>query len=103
MIEQFRVAQKLGLMFRSDTPLPDDIKSWATSQLKANSPALGINKVGGKVQSWPRALQPNLEKRAEMWRIYRANRDKERKQIDGQETRAAKRANELKNLMGEKD
>ena len=103
MIEQFRVAQKLGLMFRSDTPLPDDIKSWATSQLKANSPALGINKVGGKVQSWPRALQPNLEKRAEMWRIYRANRDKEKKQIDGQETRAAKRANELKNLMGEKD
>ena len=43
MIEQFRVAQKLGLMFRSDTPLPDDIKSWATSQLKANSHALGIN------------------------------------------------------------
>ena len=42
MNEQFRVAQKLGLMFRPETPLPEDIKSWAISQLNAKSPALGI-------------------------------------------------------------
>ena len=43
MNEQFRIAQKLGLMFRPDSPLPDDIKSWAISQLKAKSPALGVS------------------------------------------------------------
>ena len=42
MIEQFRVAQKIGLMFRPGTPIPKDIKTWAISQLHANSPALGI-------------------------------------------------------------
>ena len=66
MNEQFRVAHKLGLMFRPETRLPNDIKAWSISQLHAKSPALGIEKVGGKVQPWPRALQPNLEKRIEM-------------------------------------
>jgi len=67
MNEQFRVAQKIGLMFTPSLALPEDIKSWATAQLHSKSPALGIEKVGGKVQHWPRALQPNLEKRIEMW------------------------------------
>ena len=42
MNEQFRIAQKLGLMFRPEKPLPEDIKSWAIRQLKAKSPALGV-------------------------------------------------------------
>ncbi len=40
MNEQFRVAHKLGLMFLHDTPLPKDVKVWASSQLHAKSPAL---------------------------------------------------------------
>ena len=106
MNEQFRVAQKLGLMFRPETPLPEDIKSWAISQLNAKSPALGIKSfksMNSDIKEWPRELQPNLKKRAEMWTVYRANRKKEREKIDGQETEAAKRANEHKNLMGQKD
>ena len=48
MNEQFRVAQKLGLMFRPEESLPDDIKSWAMKQLKAKSPALGVNNTQAK-------------------------------------------------------
>ena len=106
MNEQFRVAQKLGLMFRPETPLPDDIKSWSINQLHSKSPALGIKNFKtskSNIQEWPRELQPNLKKRAEMWTLYRANREKERKKLEGQDTRAAKTANEHKNLMGRKD
>ena len=42
MNEQFRVAQKIGLMFRLETKVPEDIKNWALTQLHADSPALGI-------------------------------------------------------------
>ena len=38
MNEQFRIAQKLGLMFRPEETLPVDIKSWAIKQLKVPSP-----------------------------------------------------------------
>ena len=58
MNEQFRVAQKLGLMFRPETHLPNDVKNWAISQLKAKSPALGISQIGSKVKPWPQSLSP---------------------------------------------
>ena len=45
MNEQFRVAQKLGLMFRSEESLPVDIKSWAIKQLSAPSPVFGTETV----------------------------------------------------------
>ena len=63
MNEQFRVAQKIGLMFHHDTPLPEDIKSWAISQLHAKSPALGISTMNplSKIGPWPQSLQANLE------------------------------------------
>ena len=54
MNEQFRVAQKLGLMFRPGTATPKDIKAWALSQLHANSPALGVSE---KLQSWQCGIQ----------------------------------------------
>ncbi len=43
MNEQFRVAQKIGLMFRPGTNVPKDIKVWAFSQLHVNSPALKVH------------------------------------------------------------
>ena len=64
---------------------------------------LKVKSMNSDIKEWPRELQPNLKKRAEMWTLYRANRKKEREKIDGQETEAAKRANEHKNLMGQKD
>ena len=64
MNEQFRVAQKVGLMFRSETEIPEDIKGWAVSQLHADSPALGISTKYGKVKSWPQSMQPDLIERA---------------------------------------
>ena len=56
MNEQFRVAQKVGLMFRLETEIPDDIKDWAISQLHVDSPALGISTKYGKVKSWPQSI-----------------------------------------------
>ena len=64
MNEQFRIAHKLGLMFFPDTPLPEDVKAWAISQLHTKSPALGIKKIKlypkAKVKEWPKSLQPDL-------------------------------------------
>ena len=60
MNEQFRVAQKIGLMFHHDTPLPEDIKAWAISQLHTKSPALGIKTFNSKVSPWPKTFQPDL-------------------------------------------
>ena len=61
MNEQFRVAQKVGLMFRLETEIPDDIKDWTISQLHVDSPALGISTKYEKVKSWPQSMQPDLE------------------------------------------
>ena len=50
MNEQFRIAQKLGLMFRPEETLPVDIKSWAIKQLKAPSPVLGTETVYSEIK-----------------------------------------------------
>ncbi len=84
MNEQFRVAQKIGLMFRSGTTVTKDIKTWAISQLHANSPALGIKTKSGKVEPWPQSMQPDLEERARLFRLYKENKEKERERKDGQ-------------------
>ena len=107
MNEQFRVAHKLGLMFQPDTPLPKDVKAWAISQLHAKSPALGIKKVKvypkAKVQEWPKSLQPDLKKRDDMFAVYKQNVRKQRMELEGHTSEAAKQANYRDNLMGEKD
>ena len=103
MNEQFRVAQKIGLMFRLETKVPEDIKNWALTQLHADSPALGIATKYGKVKSWPYSMQPDLHERAKLWRLYRENKQKERERKDGQELASAKQANRQNNLMREKD
>ena len=100
MNEQYRVAQKLGLMFQADTPLPDDIKAWAISQLKAKSPALGISRLGAKVKPWPKSLQPDLMERDTMF----ANWFQRNKIGDAANASNAERqANQKENLMREKD
>ena len=67
MNEQFRVSQKIGLMFRPGTAIPKDIKSWAITQLNAKSPALGISKSMPKsqVMPWPKSLQSDLKGRSD--------------------------------------
>ena len=103
MIEQFRVAQKLGLMFLPDSPIPEDIKSWAVSQLHSESPVLGIKVARPyprpKVKEWPKELQPDLLRRDDMFHIYKDNRERERQQLKGHQTEADKRKNERDNLM----
>ena len=107
MNEQFRVAHKLGLMFHHDTPLPEDVKAWAISQLHNKSPALGIKRIRlypkHKVQEWPKSLQPDLKKRDDMFAVYKQNVRKQRMELEGHTSEAAKRANDRDNLMGEKD
>jgi len=103
MNKQFRVAQKVGLMFRPETEIPGDIEGWAISQLHSDSPALGISTKYGKIKPWPQSMQPNLDDRARLWRLYRENKKKERERKDGQELASAKQANRQNNLMREKD
>ena len=100
MNKQFRVAQKLGLMFRPETPLPDDIKSWAKNQLKAKSPALGVSTTGAKkIQEWPDRLQPDLLTRDNLYSEYKYNRKREEMNLAGYSSEAAKQDNRKKNLL----
>ena len=107
MNEQFRIAHKLGLMFRPETRLPDDVKAWAISQLQAKSPALGIKKIKlypkAKAKEWPKSVQPNLLERDNMFNTYKENRKREELGLEGFTSEAAKRDNDRKNLLGELD
>ena len=103
MNKQFTIAQKIGLMFRYDEDIPQDMEGWIEQQLQAPSPALGIAKTGASVTEWPDELQPNLAKRAGMWRRYRALQKQNREGKNGQDTEAARQANRHENLMQEKD
>ena len=103
MNKQFSMAQKIGLMFRSDEHVPSDMDAWINLQLQAPSPALGIAKTGANPTEWPAELQPNLAQRAHMWRRYRALKKQQRKGKNGQDTEAAKQANRRENLMRKKD
>jgi uncharacterized protein (DUF1800 family) len=95
MNEQFRIAQKLGLMFRADTPIPKDIKAWALAQLHANSPALGISGKSGKVKPYPKSLEPSLELRVELHRKHRTAREEIDEKFKGDGSAEEKRARNL--------
>ena len=103
MNKPFTIAQKIGLMFRYDENVPQDMEGWIEQQLRAPSPALGIANTSAKVTQWPDELQPNLSKRAGMWRRYRALKKQQREGKNGQDTEAARQANRHENLMQEKD
>ena len=95
MNEQFRVAQKIGLMFRPDTTLPKDIKTWAISQLHTDSPALGISSKSGKVKPYPKSLEPSLELRVERYRKHRTARKEIDEKFKGDGSREEKAAKNL--------
>ena len=102
MNENFRIAQKLGLMFRPEEALPTDIKRWAIKQLQSSSPSLGIGNVGSDVKPWPKIFQPSLDEKAVKLRIHWETIKRERKK-EGGYTEAAQRANDRDNLMYKKD
>ena len=87
MFEQFRISQKIGLMFRPGTAIPDDIKTWAISQLHSNSPALGIRTRDAEVKSWPQSMQPDLEERSIHFRLLQGGLIKNREIIDEKKER----------------
>ena len=95
MNEQFRIAQKLGLMFRPENPLPEDIKSWAIKQLNAKSTALAVNNTQAKkIQEWPDQLQTDLLNRDNLYSEYKYNRPREEMDLAGYSSEAAKKDNE---------
>ena len=102
MNEQFRVAQKLGLMFRDDEPLPKDIKAWAIKQLQTPSPSLGIGNIGSDIKPWPKSLQPSLDEKAVRLRIHWETVKRERKK-EGGYTEDARRANDRDNFTYKND
>ena len=102
MNEQFRVAQKLGLMFRHHEPLPKDIKAWAIKQLQTPSPSLGIGNIGSDIKPWPKSLQPNLDEKAVRLRIHWETVKRERKK-EGGYTEDARRANDRDNFTYKND
>ena len=103
MNEQFRVAQKIGLMFRPETSLPNDIKSWTISQLHSNSPALGISSFSSKVEPWPQSLQPDLIERAELFRLLQGTYLKNREIKNTKEKESKDHQNYIKHSMIKKD
>ena len=103
MNNQFSIAQRVGLMFRYDQELPQDMETWIKAQLNSPSPALGIANISADVAEWPEKLQPDLSQRAHLWRRYRDLKKQQREGKNGQDTEAAKQANRRENLMRRKD
>ena len=107
MNEQYRIAQKLGLMFFHDNLLPEDVKAWAISQLHSKSPALGIKKLSlypkSKPKEWPKLVQPNLLERDNMFSTYKENMKRDELGLAGFTSQAAKEDNRLKNALGDTD
>ena len=107
MNENFRISQKIGLMFLPDSPIPNDIKQWATQQLQSKSPALGVKRIRSyhkpEVEEWPKSLQPSLQKRDEMFWTFKENNEKFRRNMPGFQTKADKTRNRQKNLMEDLD
>ena len=79
MKEQFRVAQKIGLMFRPDDDIPTDINSWALEQLKLKTQPVGIANKRSSVKPWPNELMPDLADRALRMRTHNAKKKKIKK------------------------
>tara|TARA_B100000787_G_C16193713_1_gene299220 strand:+ start:933 stop:2357 length:1425 start_codon:yes stop_codon:yes gene_type:complete len=92
---EFSVSQKLGLMFRPDDVLPQNIKSWALDQIYTPSPALGISSANSKVNKWPVSLNPELDERAFKFTQFR--------QLEKNATSKDRKANRVNNLMRPKD
>lgn len=103
MNEQFRVAQKIGLMFRPEEPLPKDINAWTIKQLHAPSPAIGIETLESEPKPWPKSFQPNLEERAKNRQLFLEADEKSKLKIDGEGTALAYRRRKLAYLMRFKD
>jgi len=103
MNEQFRVAQKIGLMFRPGAAIPDDIKTWAISQLQSNSPALGISRISSKVETWPQSLQPDLDERAIRFRLLQGTFLKNREIKIEKQRQVKDHQNMIKHSMIKKD
>ena len=86
MNEQFRVAQKLGLMFRPEEALPAGVKSWAINQLHDSSPAIGIETEFATAKDFSKeykyTLGQDLKKDVMvlMRSIYRANKAQNKKE-----------------------
>ena len=103
MNKQFSIAQRVGLMFRHDQDLPQDMDAWIKVQLNAPSPALGVANTYADIAEWPDELQPDLSQRAHLWRRYRDLKKQQREGKNGQDTEAAKQTNRRENLMRKKD
>ena len=90
-------------MFLPDSPFPKDIKQWAIQQLQSKSPALGVKRIRSyhkpEVEEWPKSLQPNLQKRDEMFWAFKENKEKFRRNLPGFQTEADKSRNRQENLM----
>jgi uncharacterized protein (DUF1800 family) len=108
MNDQFRISQKIGLMFKTDDDIPKDIQSWTISQLHEKSPALGIKSISrvgnstgaAEVMPWPESLQPDLEERARSFRRHRAFEKLSRKE---KKSNTEKQRNRQENLFGRTD
>jgi len=98
MKEQFRVAQKIGLMFRPDDDIPTDINSWALEQLKLKTQPVGIANKRSSVKPWPNELMPDLADR--VLRIHTWNA--KRKKIQKDKSLSKKQRKEKRRLLNKK-
>ena len=103
MNKQFRIAQKTGLIFRPGTAIPKDIKAWAISHLHSTSPALGIESISSKVETWPQTLQPDLDELAKLFRLLQGTYIKNREIKNTKEKQVKDHQNWIKHSMIKKD
>ena len=103
MHEPYRIAQKIGLLFRPDETLPVDMGAWIEQQMQMPSIPLGIASQYSQPAPWLDEMQPNLAKRAQLWRRFRHLEKQAREGKNNQDNEAARQANRRQHLMRDKD
>ena len=103
MLEQYRIAQKIGLMFRHDEEVPLDMEVWVRQQLLMPSVPMGIASQYRQPEPWPATMQPDLSERARLWRRFRHLNQQAREGKNNQDNEAARQANRRQHLMRDKD
>ena len=103
MYEQYRIAHKIGLLFRPDEEVPLDMEVWVRQQILMPSVPMGVASQYRQPEPWPVSMQPDLSERARLWRRFRHLDQQAREGKNNQDNEAARQANRRQHLMRDKD
>lgn len=98
MDNSFAASMNLGFGFRPDESIPDDIKSWAKSQLTGGVDKLGVSSHGSQaVEPWPSRYDLSLNDRVKSLQTLRSKKEKLWRDKKYSDSQIAVKVNDLYN------